>query len=159
MTASRRGVRRRAPNLSDDDIAAIAEMLDGWTGPLSWDRLINAIEERFRRRYTRQALFKHTRIREAFVGRKEAMRKRPPDGNRMVSTELQAALDRIAKLEAANQRLTKENEQLLEQFARWAYNAHVRGMDEEALNRPLLPVDREAGPATTGRRRFPRRVR
>ena len=159
MTASRRTGRRRAPNLSDDDIAAIVEMLDGWTGALSWDRLIEAIAERFARRYTRQALFKHTRIREAFRGRKEGLRQQRADGSRVTSAELQAALDRIARLEAANERLAKENEQLLEQFARWAYNAHVHGMDEEALNRPLMPVDRKAGPATTGRGQLPRRVR
>ena len=159
MTAPRRAVRRRAPNLSDDDIAAIVEVLDGWTGTLSWDRLIHAIEKRFARSYTRQALFKHTRIREAFKGKKRALQKQPSDGSRAKSAEMQAALGRIARLEAENQRLATENGQLLEQFARWAYNAHVRGMDEEALNRPLLPVDRKAGPATTGRRRFPKRSR
>ena len=159
MTAPRRAVRRRAPNLSDDDIAEIVEVLDGWTGALSWDRLIQAIEKRFARSYTRQALFKHTRIREAFKGRKEALRQQPSHGNRIMSAELQAAIARIARLEAENQRLATENEQLLEQFARWAYNAHVREMDEEALNRPLMPVDRKTGPATTGRRRIPWRSR
>lgn len=52
------------------------------------------------------------------------------------------ALDRIARLESENRRLESENNQLLEQFARWAYNAHPRGLDYDFLNRPLPLVNR-----------------
>lgn len=47
-------------------------------------------------------------------------------------------MERIDRLKAEN-----ENNALLEQFARWAYNAHTRGLDEAFLNRALMPVDRE----------------
>ena len=57
--------------------------------------------------------------------------------------ELQKAMERIDRLKAENERLKDENNSLLEQFARWAYNAHTRGLDEDFLNRALMPVDRE----------------
>ena len=61
---------------------------------------------------------------------------------RVFSPELQKALERIAHLEAENTRLASENERLLEQYVRWAYNAHTRGLDKEFVTRPLPSVNR-----------------
>lgn len=135
--------RLRAPNLEDERIEVIVGILDGWTGKLTWEALIEAVERRTHARYTRQALHKHQRIRQAFRLRKRAMK--PASGEAAGDTrppELQAALQRIARLEAENERLRTENDRLLEQFARWAYNAHTRGLDEKVLNRALPGVDR-----------------
>lgn len=135
--------RVRAPNLNDESIAAIVDILDGWNGRLSWDALIEEIVRRTRARYTRQALDKHSRIKAAFAVRKRALveaqgeRKSAAD-----SPELEATLQRIARLEGENTRLIAENQNLLEQFARWAYNAHTRGLDHAFLSRPLPPVNR-----------------
>lgn len=56
------------------------------------------------------------------------------DVKRVASPQLQLALERIARLDAENRRLEAENNNLLEQFARWAYNAHTRGLDHDFLN-------------------------
>lgn len=53
------------------------------------------------------------------------------------SPQLEAALQGISRPEAQNARLEAENRRFLEQFLRWAYNAHTRGPDEGFLNRPL----------------------
>lgn len=135
---------RRAKNLSDKDVARIVEILDGWSGKLSWDLFIAAIEKRLFARYTRQALHKHTRIKEAFSHRKATLAN---DGDRPRKTasspELQLALDRIDRLTGEIERLNAENTRLLEQFVRWAYNAHTRGLDEGFLSRPLPQVNRQ----------------
>ena len=47
---------RRSRNLDDAAISEIVGIVDGCTGPLSWNSLIEAIDERTRVRYTRQAL-------------------------------------------------------------------------------------------------------
>lgn len=60
----------RAKNLDDEDIARIVGILDGWSGSLTWDALIDSIEKHLFVRYTRQALHKHVRIRDAFTLRK-----------------------------------------------------------------------------------------
>lgn len=136
----------RAKNLDDADIKEIVSILDGWTGKLSWDLLIDSIEERIYVRYTRQALHKHEPIRNAFSLRKKNSIPNIADTKNDVTPEMQVAMDRISKLEAETGRLKVENERLLEQFVRWAYNASTRNLNKEFLNRPLPPVDRDQTP-------------
>ena len=134
--------KKRSKNLGDDEIKQIVEILDGWSGKLSWELLIDAIELRMFSRYTRQGLYKHERIRNAFELKKNEGAEGGKAVKRASSPQLQIALDRIVRLESENRRLESENNQLLEQFARWAYNAHTRGLDHEFLNRPLPSVNR-----------------
>ncbi|MDP3210183.1 hypothetical protein [Methylotenera sp.] len=132
----------RAKNLDDTDIKKIVEILDGWTGKLTWELLIDAVELRLHNRYTRQTLHKHERIKKAFELRKAALSDGDEDIRIVRSPELQKALERVARLETENKRLESENQQLLEQFARWAYNAYTRGLDSNFLNKSLPPVNR-----------------
>jgi hypothetical protein len=134
----------RARNLDGEAISRIVAILDGWSGKLTWDLLIDAIRRHLRADYTRQALHKHERIKQAFSLRKKALSEGLAGGVPEVgSPELQAALERIARLEGENARLRAENERFLEQFACWAYNAHTRGLDNAFLSRPLPGVNRD----------------
>lgn len=134
--------KSRAKNLTDSDIEDIIGILDGWSGKLTWDLLVEAIEKRKTAKYTRQALFNHERIKAAFQSIKKSPAKAP---KKFASTpELQAAMDTIDRLSSANERLKLENNLLLEQFVRWSYNAHTRGLSEGFLNQPLPDVNREA---------------
>lgn len=132
----------RAKNLDDANIKKIVEILDGWAEKLTWELLIDAVELRLHNRYTRQTLHKHERIKNAFELRKAALSDGDEEIRIVRSPELQKALERIARLEAENKRLESENQQLLEQFARWAYNAYTRGLDSNFLNKSLPPVNR-----------------
>lgn len=134
--------KKRSKNLGDAEIKQIVEILDGWSDKLSWDLLINAIELRVFSRYTRQALYKHERIRNAFELKKNELFGAGKDAKKAATPQLQIALDRIARLQSENRRLESENNRLLEQFSRWAYNAHTRGLDDNFLNRPLPSVNR-----------------
>lgn len=134
--------RARAKNIGDTDIAEIVSILDGWSGKLGWDLLIDAIERRHGNRYSRQALDKHVRIKQAFVQRKKALSGTDGAARKVSSPELQTSLDRIQRLTAENERLAKENTSLLEQFVRWAYNASLWGVGQDKLNKPLPPVER-----------------
>lgn len=135
---------KRAKNLDDTDITQIVEMLDGWAGKLSWELLIDAIEKRSYMRYTRQALHKHDRIGQAYSQRKKSLSEQGVEKDvAHLSPELQVAQQQLSRLTAENTRLKVENERLLEQFVRWAYNAHSRNIDKEFLNQPLPSVDRD----------------
>jgi uncharacterized protein YjcR len=136
-------MKRRSKNLGDAEIKQIVEVIDGWPGKLTWNLLIDLIEIRLFNRYTRQALYKHERIHHAFEFAKNSLFSETKDTIKSVSPQMKIALDRIARLEAENHRLESENNRLLEQFSRWAYNAHSRGLDHEFLNRPLPGVNRE----------------
>jgi hypothetical protein len=134
---------RRSRNLDDAAIGEIVGILDGWTGPLSWKILIEAIEELTRVRYTRQALNNHTRIKLAFSLRREALKAIGVTMRVNAKTpEVEASHQINARLQAEIDRLKAENTRLLEQFVRWSYNANNRGVREEVLNRPLPDVNR-----------------
>lgn len=135
-------VIRRGKNLTDDAIEEIVRILDGWTSKLTWGALIEAIVIRLHYRYTRQALHKRVRIRQAYILRKSVLGEQQRTRSRRGPGALTDALARIERLDAENQRLEEENRRLLEQFVVWAYNAHTRGLDKDFLSQPLPRVDR-----------------
>lgn len=141
----------RAKNLSSEDVAKIVGILDGWSGRLTWDALLDSVERHLFAKYTRQALHRHSRIQAAFEQRKRTLAEGGGTSRKIEAVpEMQVAMDRIALLEGQLQRVCAENTRLLEQFARWAYNASVRGLDDAYLNSPLPTVSGAtsgAGPA------------
>ena len=137
--------RGRAKNLNDDAIELIVGMLDGWSGKLTWDLLIDVIEKRLRVRYTRQALDKRARIKMAYQVTKTRLSESPRHEHqrKLSGVEVGVITQRLNRLEAENSRLRVEGERLLEQFVTWAYNAHLKGLTKDYLNTPLPRVDRE----------------
>ena len=135
----------RSRNLTPVAIEQIVSILDGWSGKLTWDLLIQSVARRLRGTYTRQALHKHERIRDAFTLRTKTL-SISVGGKKAISPESQVTNDRIARLEGENQRLQMENDRLLEHFVRWAYNAYSRGLDEQFLSRPLPAINRQQTP-------------
>ena len=134
----------RSPNLSAEDVTVILEILDGWSGKLSWNHLIDRVERKLLFRYTRQSLYGHERIAKSFQLTKRRIQGqagRPPVENPV----LQKALEKCARLEAEVARLSSENERLISKFIRWAYNAHLRGMTEAQLEQPLPPMGGRRG--------------
>lgn len=128
-----------ARHLRDQDIERIVRLLDGWNKALTWEALCAACRPAVGKDPSRQTLFRSIRIREAYKASKERQRQAPQE--RKAPGTLKIAIDRIARLTAENERLERENRRLLEQFVIWQYNAHVRGMSQVELNRPLPPVD------------------
>lgn len=140
-------MKQRGKNLSDHDVAGIVGILDSWVEKLTWPGLCEAIARRTREHYTRQALFAHAPIREAFARRKAALAQSRSDG-RPRSEAVDA--DPISQLRAENDRLKEDifrlKQQvngLQDQFSVWAYNAYAKGLSERDLSRPLPDVDRD----------------
>ena len=159
MKSPRRKAKRRGRNLSDEHIQLIVEILDGWTGPLTWKLLIDDITKRLHNTYTRQTLHKHDRISNAFRLTKAALENQPTSSNkRPFSAEMRAALQHIKRLKAENTRLNQENDRLLDQFEVWAYNATNHGVTESILNTPLPKVTRRNAPAEKGPRPVKRKA-
>ncbi|WP_369989391.1 hypothetical protein [Pseudomonas xanthosomatis] len=138
-------IRGRAKNLNEDAIGVIVAVLDGWSGKLTWDLLIDVIERRLLVRYTRQALDKRARVKLAY----QLAKQRVSGGaslkskSKPSSVEVAVINQRLSRLEAENSRLKFENERLLEQFVTWSYNAYLKGLTKEYLGTPLPRVDRE----------------
>lgn len=132
---------RRSPNLTTARIDFIIEIIRGWDGRLTWPALIQAVANRLRATYTRQALYNHERIRVAFETYRASNSAGGIEG-RPVSAALKASMERVQRLELENAELRKREGLLLEQFVRWAYNAASRGLSEDYLNQPLPPTNR-----------------
>lgn len=133
---------KRSKNLDDQMVRRIVEILDGWSDSLTWDGLVDAIDRRLGQRYTRQTLDKHERIKQAFKARKTALASGGGATKKVADPVLQMSLDRLARVEAENDRLKRENAALLEQFVRWTYNAGLKGLSADILNQPMPPVNR-----------------
>ncbi len=138
---------RREKNIDEAVILEVLQILDGWQGKLTWELLIEAVAKRTGRLYTRQAFYKHRQINTAFKACKNHLRRSRPvlgrSSKSLTVDEISLLMQRCARLEAENARLRTENERLLLQFLVWSYNAHVRGLSEEYLNRPLPNINRE----------------
>jgi hypothetical protein len=136
-------MKRRAPNLTSVHVNGVVELIRAWQGRLTWPALIKTIAQKFGAIYTRQALFKHDRIRIAYETYRDAAHAKIRAGSgRPMSAALKAAMGRIHRLEQENSELRKREMLLLEQFHRWAYHASSRGLTQEFLDRPLPPLNR-----------------
>jgi len=129
-------------HLTDRDTERVVALLDGWTGTLTWDSLAEACGPTIGSCPARQTLYRATRIRQAYGLAKARLKSGVPATSTPAS--LQAAAERIARLEAESARLKAENSALLQQFVVWQYNAHIKGMTESELGRPLPAIDRGA---------------
>lgn len=136
-------ISARAPNLDDATIELIVQILDGWSGKLSWQLFIEAITAQLHKTYARQTLNNHERIRAGFVARKKELTGQERKSKDSKSPELQLAAQRIENLEVEIARLNRENNMLLEQFVRWTYNASTRQLDLDFLNKPLPIINRD----------------
>ena len=126
-----------APKLNDSGIDKAVRLLDGWVGKLTWDRYLAMLEVDIGHKYTKAAMLRHPRIKSAWDHAKEHAK---DDNGVSVSrraVETNKALERVKLLETRVERLTRENNALLEQFVRWSHNAVRGGLTLDDLDRPL----------------------
>ena len=130
-----------APKMTDATIETAVRILDEWQEKLYWDSYLAELESQINHRYTKAAMLRQPRIKSAWNDAKarafvtgESVHK---------GTALEQSNNKILKLENTVDRLTKENNQLLEQFVRWAHNAARRGLTPFDLDKPLPTLNRK----------------
>ena len=130
-----------AKHLNDTDIERIVEILDGWKEKLGWEALCDACQPVIGVKPARQTLMKFARIKNAFIATKKRLKEAIPE--LPAPPSMRVAIERIARLERENDRLKRENTELLQQFVVWQYNAHIHGLSDRELNKALPGIDRE----------------
>ncbi len=127
-----------AKHITDQDIEKIVSLIDQWDDEVkfTWESLCSKANKRYSISSTRQTLQGFSRIKSAYLDKKEYIRLNG-ERTRKVPPSLNIAAKRIAILEAENSRLKKEQERLLAQFVVWQYNAYANGLTMEQLNNPL----------------------
>ncbi|MDY7534907.1 hypothetical protein RGV33_25050 [Pseudomonas sp. Bout1] len=126
-----------APKLNDTGIEKAVRLLDGWAGKLTWDRYLAMLEVEIGHKYTKAAMLRHPRIKAAWDHAKEQAKESDGASGSRSAIETEKALERIRLLETRVERLTRENNGLLEQFVRWSHNAVRGGLTLDDLDRPL----------------------
>ncbi|MGM9482000.1 hypothetical protein ACS5PN_12510 [Roseateles sp. NT4] len=136
--------KQRAPDLTEATISIVVDLLDGWTGKLTWDLLIAEVLRLTGFEYSRFTFADYPGIANSFALKKKKLSgtlargpRTPRDG------QILAALDKAERFKAKADRLERENELLLEQFKTWAVNAERHGVTVAKLNAPLALPNRE----------------
>src|SRR5690606_31485130 len=97
--------------------------------------VVVACENELGIRTTRQALNRREKIKMALKVRKAEL-KAPSQASRRF-TDIDQANDRIARLTHRVSELERSQQTLIEQFARWAFNAKAHGVTKNMLDQPI----------------------
>ena len=130
-------------HLTARDREAIIGLLAGWPPEtkLTWQRLVNRIEERLGFSPTRQTLARHPQIKKEFRILKDSS---PPVQPSQSERILREHVERVTK---ENIRLSEDNRCLYQMFAQWQYRLYLRGITEnmlEEMQSERLPrIDRD----------------
>ncbi|MCB4363314.1 hypothetical protein KIH07_06175 [Hydrogenophaga taeniospiralis] len=136
--------KSRAPDLTQEVLQQVLDTLDGWTGKLTWDLLLEAVHRLTGHWYSRFTFADYPEIANAFSFRKESLRGAVPRTRGEPKDErLRAALKQIERLQARADRLQVENDLLVEQFVTWAINAERKGVTLDMLNATLPKPERD----------------
>ncbi|WP_374592621.1 hypothetical protein [Aquabacterium sp.] len=136
--------KNRAPDLTPAHIATALDTLDTWRGKLTWDLLLDKLEEAWGHRYSRYTLASYAEVANAFAHRKDALRGTLPKSRGTPTDErVRAAMEQAERFKAKAERLEAENNLLVERFVTWAHNAERKGVTMDMLNAPLPKPDRD----------------
>lgn len=142
--------KNRAPDLTPDKIEAALDTLDTWRGKLTWDLLLDKLEELWGYRYSRFTLSSYAKVADAFTLRKKLLSGTLPSTRGTPTDErVRAAVEQANRFKAKAERLEAENALLLEQFVTWACNAERKGITMDILNAPLNKPDRDRSKGAT----------
>lgn len=134
----------RSPDLTDEIIRTIIDLLDGWQGKLTWSLLLSALRENTGIEYSRFTFADYPTIANAFSLRKKTLR----GSFSTISIQprdqyIKAAMDQVARYRTKVERLEQENQLLIEQFITWAINAERKGVTVSMLSTPLHKPSRD----------------
>lgn len=111
-------------------------LIRDWRGKkLTWELVVIACMNELGIKTTRKTLLTRDSIKEAMHLRKKEL-KAPSQAPRQF-TDIDRANDRIARLTRRVEELEAAQHTLIDQFARWAYNADAHGVNETILNQPI----------------------
>lgn len=126
---------KRASNITPDLKQRIIQLIESFSGEISWRLVIAKVEKETGEKYTEQGLRKHEQIAESYRVKKVLLAKQRELGGNKKYRE--ATAKRLLELEAENALLREQNNRLLEKFVLWAHNAAEQNLTEEQLNESL----------------------
>lgn len=135
--------KTRAPDLTDEVISKVLDILDDWKGKLTWELLLDSVELSTSHRYSRFTFAEYPQIANAFSFKKDILRRTMiRSASEPRDERVRLALAQTARFKAKADRLEAENQLLIEQFVTWAINAERKGVTMDMMNTPLPKPNR-----------------
>lgn len=129
--------------ITEENLEDIIMLIKTWEGKLTWNLLCSKVSELLNiKSIERQSLANYPDIQKAFSQQKQKIKedvKKEPVPN----VTMDYLLKQVNNLKAQVQRLEEINERYKQQFIVWQYNAYMHGMTQDALNKPLIAVNRQ----------------
>jgi hypothetical protein len=132
----KRKVSTRRVHISERDVAIICRVILDARRPLKWDEIVSHVSDELGHTWTRQALERHSAIKEAYRTR------RADKSSNVVDPAVTVLMNKIAVLQQENERLEKLVKTFQEMFVRYQYNAHSENISPDVLDKPLPTVVR-----------------
>ena len=129
--------------ITEENLEDIIMLIKTWEGKLTWNLLCSKVSKLLNiKSIERQSLANYPDIQKAFSQQKQKIKedaKKEPVPN----VTMDYLLKQVNNLKAQVQRLEEINERYKQQFIVWQYNAYMHGMTQDALNKPLIAVNRQ----------------
>lgn len=136
--------KERAPDITPERLDQAVDLIDVWRGKLTWELLLDKLEQEVGVRYSRFTLAAYPQVANAFSFRKDALRGTLTRSKSEPRDEkIREAHAKVERAKAKADRLEAENKLLLEQFVVWATNAERCGVTIAQLNKPLPKPPRD----------------
>jgi hypothetical protein len=132
---SRKASRRVA--ITDRHVVTICTFIEEWSGPITWEEIIDEAECICGHRWTRQGIERRDEIKAAYLAKREAKPRQSPidPAVALLTAKLERQEQEVSRLE----RLVASYKDL---FIRYQANAHARGIAPAELEMPLPPIHR-----------------
>lgn len=129
--------------ITEENLEEILLLINTWDSKLTWDLLCHKVAELLNvRSIERQSLANYPDIQKAFSKRKQKIKEQEaaiPEKN----VTIDYLKKQVNNLKAQVQRLEGINDRYKKTFIIWQYNAYMKGMTENDLNKPLVAVNRQ----------------
>ena len=129
--------------ITEENLEEILLLINTWDSKLTWDLLCHKVAELLNvRSIERQSLANYPDIQKAFSKRKQKIKEQEaaiPEKN----VTIDYLKKQVNNLKAQVQRLEEINDRYKKTFIIWKYNAYMKGMTENDLNKPLVAVNRQ----------------
>ena len=129
--------------ITEENLEEILLLINTWDSKLTWDLLCHKVAELLNvRSIERQSLANYPDIQKAFSKRKQKIKEQEaaiPEKN----VTIDYLKKQVNNLKAQVQRLEEINDRYKKTFIIWQYNAYMKGMTENDLNKPLVAVKRQ----------------
>ncbi|PKG55232.1 hypothetical protein [Shewanella sp. GutDb-MelDb] len=140
--------------ITQANINTVLKLILTWEGKLTWGLLCERIARELQvDKVERQSLAAYTAIQKAYSERKEELRTKSHEVQRVSDdVTVEYLKKQVKELQAEVSILKNENKRYKERFILWQYNAYLNGvrvsrLDDVAdvLNKPLTAVNRAKG--------------